>query len=85
MTDTWCYRLELLQILRSNLVEALIVDYQTSSNKLTLSTDGVGALSIDSKGAVTIATPGSSEVGLTINGGGADIAGDVSVSEKCIV
>jgi uncharacterized delta-60 repeat protein len=56
------------------------VGLSASSNKLTLSTNGVGALSIDSHGAVTIATPGSSGVGLTISGGGAAITGNASHS-----
>jgi hypothetical protein len=56
------------------------VGLSASSNTLTLSTNGVGAFSIDANGAVTIATPGSSEVGLTINGGGAAITGNVSNS-----
>jgi uncharacterized delta-60 repeat protein len=56
------------------------VGLSATSNKLTLSTNGVGALSIDSHGAVTIATPGSSEVGLTINGGGASITGAIASS-----
>lgn len=56
------------------------VGLSATSNILTLSTNGAGALSIDSNGAVTIATPGSSEVGLTINGGGAAIGGNISNS-----
>lgn len=56
------------------------VGLSANSNILTLSTNGAGALSIDSHGAVTIATPGASEVGLTINGGGATIAGNVAIS-----
>jgi uncharacterized delta-60 repeat protein len=51
-----------------------------TGNILTLSTNGAGALSIDGNGAVTIATPGSSEVGLTIDGGGATITGNVNTS-----
>ena len=53
-----------------------------STNQLILSTNGVGALSIDSNGAVTIATPGSSEVGLTINGGGASVNGTIASSDN---
>ena len=51
-----------------------------TSGTLTLSTSGVSALSIDSNGGVTIATPNASETGLTISGGGAAITGDVTIS-----
>ncbi len=60
------------------------VGLSAASNILTLSTNGVGALSIDANGAVTIATPGSSEVGLTIDGGGALITGNVSSSDNIL-
>jgi uncharacterized delta-60 repeat protein len=58
------------------------VGLSASSNGLTLSTNGRGAVSIDVNGAVTIATPEDSEVGLTLNGGGAALTGNVSVSEN---
>lgn len=58
------------------------VGLSASSNTLTLSTNGIGSVSIDGNGAVSIATPRSSEIGLTVNGGGAQIAGSASLSNN---
>ena len=56
------------------------VGLSATGNKLTLSTNGVGALSIDSHGAVSIATPSATGIGLSINGGGASVTGVIASS-----
>lgn len=50
--------------------------FSADSNVLTISTNGFSRLEVDANGAVTINNPGSG-VGLTLNGGGAAISGDV--------
>lgn len=60
------------------------VGLSATGNSLTLSTNGVGALSINQSGSVTIATPSSSAVGLTIAGGGAAITGEIVASGNVV-
>jgi uncharacterized delta-60 repeat protein len=49
------------------------------NDTLTLSTNGAAAISISALGNVSLAAP-SAGVGLTVNGGGQDITGDVTIS-----
>lgn len=49
------------------------------NDTLTMSTNGAAAVSISPLGNVTLAAP-SAGVGLTVNGGGQDITGDVTIS-----